>query len=92
MRISPRIVLAAIGLLAPLAQGEIIVIDGNVQLREAAVATPTRGMTMHAVEEKFGAPATRSEAVGQPPITRWDYPGFSVYFEKDRVIHAVVHG
>jgi hypothetical protein len=28
-------------------------------------------------------------AVEQPPITRWDYPAFSVYFEHDRVIHAV---
>jgi len=34
-------------------------------------------------------PAERHEAVGQPPITRWDYPTFSVYFENDRVIHAV---
>ena len=30
--------------------------------------------------------------VGQPPITRWDYPHFSVFFEKDRVIHAVALG
>jgi hypothetical protein len=28
--------------------------------------------------------------VGAPPITRWDYPNFSVFFEGDRVIHAVV--
>ncbi len=26
----------------------------------------------------------------QPPITRWDYDAFSVYFENDHVIHAVV--
>jgi hypothetical protein len=47
-------------------------------------------MTMQAVEKKFGAPAARHEAVGEPPISRWDYHGYTVFFEKDRVIHAVV--
>ena len=41
------------------------------------------------VEKAYGQPAERHDAVGQPPITRWDYPTFSVYFENDRVIHAV---
>ena len=52
------------------------------------------GMSMTAVESSYGAPSQRHAAVGgsiaeQPPITRWDYPAFSVYFENDRVIHAV---
>ena len=51
-------------------------------------------MSMTAVESTYGAPSQRHAAVGgsvaeQPPITRWDYPAFSVYFEHDRVIHAV---
>jgi hypothetical protein len=50
---------------------------------------PRAGMSMNAVESTYGAPADRRSAVGQPPITRWDYSGFSVYFEHDRVIHAV---
>ena len=29
-------------------------------------------------------------ALGNPPITRWDYPQFSVYFENDRVLHTVL--
>jgi len=45
---------------------------------------------MRAVEAKFGVPATRHEAVGEPPISRWDYHGYTVFFEKDRVIHTVV--
>jgi len=53
---------------------------------------PARGMTMEKVEAKFGAPANRVPAVGEPPISRWEYPGFVVYFEKDRVIHAVATG
>jgi hypothetical protein len=51
---------------------------------------PERGMRMNAVEARYGAPASRYPAVGQPPITRWDYPGFVVYFENDRVLHAVI--
>jgi hypothetical protein len=50
---------------------------------------PTRGLTMAKVEAKFGAPTERSAAVGTPPITRWEYPGFVVYFEHEYVIHSV---
>lgn len=55
----------------------------------SAAERPRTGSSMAAVEARFGAPASRSAAVGQPPITRWDYPGFVVYFEHDHVIHAV---
>lgn len=50
---------------------------------------PTRGMTQASVQSRFGAPEARRAAVGEPPISRWDYSGFIVYFEYDRVIHAV---
>ena len=56
----------------------------------AAVERPNRGSTMSAVQSRFGEPVTRHAAVGQPPITRWDYPRFAVYFENDRVLHAVI--
>lgn len=90
----PLILLAvsALGALSPAAQAELILVDGQVALRQADVPTPNRGMTMRGVEERFGAPETRVAAVGQPPITRWDYPSFSVYFENDRVLHTVVRG
>jgi len=71
------------------ALAETIVVDDQVKLRESQVERPDRGMTMSAVEKRFGAPTSRHPTVGQPPITRWDYAGFSVFFEKDRVIHAV---
>lgn len=57
----------------------------------APVATPARGATMSKVEAQFGAPAERHGAVGNPPITRWDYATFSVFFEHDHVIHSVIH-
>jgi len=50
---------------------------------------PTRGMTQAAVQSKYGAPAAVKPAVGDPPITRWEYGSFVVYFEYDKVIHAV---
>jgi hypothetical protein len=75
----------------PLA-AETVVVDGQVQLRNASAELPRRGISMAQVEERFGAPKTRHAAVGQPPITRWDYEGFSVYFEHQLVIHAVTHG
>jgi hypothetical protein len=52
---------------------------------------PGRGMTKEMVEEKFGAPTERVEPVGDPPITRWVYGNFTVYFEYDRVIHSVLN-
>lgn len=72
------------------ALAETVVVDDQVMLRDSGLARPARGMTMKSVEAKFGAPQERHPAVGTPPITRWDYQGFSVFFEKDRVIHAVV--
>lgn len=54
-----------------------------------APSMPTRGMRMAEVEKLFGAPREKSAAVGKPPISRWDYDGFSVYFEYDHVIHAI---
>jgi hypothetical protein len=50
---------------------------------------PDRGQSMASVEARFGVPDSRSAAVGQPPITRWSYPNFTVYFEHDHVVHAV---
>jgi hypothetical protein len=55
----------------------------------ASVAAPSRGMSMADVERKFGAPSAKVAPVGQPPISRWAYPGFVVFFEYDHVVHAV---
>ena len=77
------------GLGAASAMAETMVIDDQVQIRDSTVDKPKRGITMTQVEAKFGAPLTKHDAVGAPPITRWDYAGFAVFFEHDRVIHAV---
>jgi len=54
-----------------------------------APGKPTRGMSQASVESSFGAPQSSRQAVGDPPITRWEYPGFVVFFEFDKVIHSV---
>lgn len=53
------------------------------------IAKPALGMTMSAVKAQFGSPVTQSPARGEPPIIRWEYNGFVVYFESDVVIHSV---
>lgn len=62
----------------------------------AGEALPKRGETKAQVEARFGAPGQRVDPVGgdhprRPAIHRWVYPKFTVYFERDRVIHAVVN-
>jgi hypothetical protein len=78
------------------ATAETVVVNDQVQVRDAQMDLPKRGSTMGDVEKRFGAPVTRHPTVGgaphQPPITRWDYNGFSVVFERDRVIDSVVMG
>lgn len=52
-------------------------------------AGPKRGTSMKQVEAKFGKAMKVHPTKGKPPITRWDYPEFSVYFESNSVIHTV---
>lgn len=71
------------------ANADTLLLDG-VQVAEATrLERPARGESQARVEERFGTPAEAAAAVGEPPISRWEYPGFTVYFEYDRVIHAV---
>ena len=50
---------------------------------------PHRGMTMEQVKQSFGEPIKTIAPVGKPPISRWVYDGFIVYFEDGHVIHAL---
>lgn len=91
----PKISILLAGLLLTItaAQAEVISIADpryDVPNSESGVLRPTQGMNMTQVEQKFGAPETKVPAVGDPPISRWVYPEFSVFFEYDKVIHSVV--
>jgi hypothetical protein len=83
-------VLATGASLAGLAQADIVAVDSGIAVKESDGVAPSRGMTMSQVSSKFGAPVTKVPAVGKPPISRWEYPGFVVYFEGEHVIHSVV--
>ncbi|MFQ6004753.1 MAG: hypothetical protein ACE5OQ_04545 [Woeseia sp.] len=94
--ISARIVigcLVAVGSLAGAANAQTLEMEGTVNADQTAYeesGRPTRGMTQARVEALYGAPQNIEAAVGDPPISRWHYEKFVVYFEYDRVIHAVL--
>lgn len=58
---------------------------------DSGLLRPRSGVSMDRVEERFGAPQSVLGPVGEPPITRWVYPGYTVYFEHRNVINVVVH-
>ncbi|MGH8214766.1 MAG: hypothetical protein ACREPZ_03625 [Rhodanobacteraceae bacterium] len=63
--------------------------------QENRMNLPTRGMSMAQVEHEYGAPlkvlATRGgSSKHQPPIHRWEYTKYIVYFEYKHVIHSVL--
>jgi len=64
--------------------------DGTVAV-DRVRAEPPRGLSRKQVLKRIGAPRLTAGPVGDPPISRWDYPGFSVYFEGGHVLHTVVH-
>lgn len=78
----------ALGVAAPVL-AETLAIDGQVTIKPATVETPQRGISMEAVQAKFGEPSNKTSPVGNPPITKWFYPNFVVVFENDKVLHAV---
>jgi hypothetical protein len=84
-------VLAAIGIAVGLAVVPARADELQMPAAPARQATvlPERGASMAQVEQRFGVPTQRISPVGQPPIARWVYPSFVVYFEGNLVIHAV---
>ncbi len=71
-------------------QAETVAIPLGQQGKAWQVETPRKGITKVAVEAQYGAPDKRGDPVGDPPISKWDYAQFTVYFEHDHVIHSVV--
>ncbi len=64
--------------------------------QERAFHLPTRGLSMGQVESRYGAPTSKLAPAGgdsrwHPTINRWVYADYTVYFERDRVIDAVMN-
>ena len=83
--------LLLLGLSATLSAETVKIPDGTTETTEYSIQLPGRGMSMETVLNRFGEPVEKSSAVGEPPITKWTYNGFTVYFESEFVIHAVVN-
>lgn len=69
---------------------QVIKIDGNPPVVAQRGDLPKRGMSQKQVRSKYGEPVQRKAPVGKPPISSWQYPDFTVYFEGPWVLHTVV--
>jgi len=87
-----RNIIIALVLLFPFGlQADVLKInDHGAEVKQLANA-PVRGMTKSTVRKRYGEPISKKAPVGKPPISRWDYPGYSVFFEHHIVLHTVVH-
>jgi hypothetical protein len=82
------IALAALGGITLPLQADVLLIE---EVRTAESMTlPVNGMSQADVRARFGDPARTYAPVGDPPITRWDYADWSVYFEYDKVLWPVL--
>ena len=62
----------------------------------ASMARPMRGMSMAMVEQRFGAPSEKLDRRGGqkpqwPVIDRWQYPQYTVYFARGRLVDVVLN-
>ena len=68
---------------------DVLIID---EVRQAGrMDLPKNGQSKAVIEAKFGAPAQKTSAVGDPPISSWKYDKYSVYFEYELVLFSVLH-
>ena len=63
--------------------------------QEQHMNLPRRGRTMAQVEREYGPPLRKLQTRGgdtakHPPIHRWEYANYIVYFERNHVIHSVI--
>lgn len=97
MRKDLLIIALGLFLAAGPAAADVLAIPEEDPADQPAIQLPAKGSTMGEVEKKYGPPRAKQPTVGgntpeHPPITRWDYDGFLVIFERDRVIDAVIPG
>lgn len=79
-----------IGLLLPVTlPADVLLIE---EVRQAGrMEVPDNGLTTADVRARFGDPLKEHPPVGDPPITRWEYEKWSVYFEHNVVLFTVLH-
>jgi hypothetical protein len=87
-RLTLQLAALAFSLTSPCWAEQIAIPVGSQQ--GAQVQMPGKGVSMSQVLSRYGEPEHKTGPVGQPPISTWDYPSFTVYFEHDHTIHSVV--
>lgn len=55
------------------------------------ISKPAHGQSMEDVTKTFGDPLEKTHTIGNPPINRWRYEKYTVYFEQNIVIHSVIN-
>lgn len=83
---------ALVGFAPAPAKAEILLVERVAASR--SLVMPARGLSMGQIEARHGSPTAKLAPVGgghplRPPITRWVYPAYIVYFERNKVIDAV---
>jgi outer membrane protein assembly factor BamE (lipoprotein component of BamABCDE complex) len=68
---------------------EIRIPVGEQAKDQATVDMPSKGMSKERVRNLFGDPLEEIPPKGNPPISRWKYQEFTVYFDSNAVIHSV---
>ena len=61
----------------------------SIVYAQLATSEPQRGEIADSVLARLGEPTKKHRPVGDPPISRWVYEDFTVYFEGTYVIHTV---
>ncbi|WP_193164085.1 hypothetical protein [Microbulbifer hainanensis] len=79
---------AALFAFALCARAETIEVPVGSQGNDAPVKE-MRGLKKEDVSALLGDPIGIQGPVGEPAITRWEYPGFYVYFERNVALHTV---
>ena len=85
---------ATLAFIAPLSVADVLLLEAINEApanNNEGLPRPRTGQTMDTVRSRFGAPAQEIPWVGEPPISRWIYDDFTVYFEHEHVINTVVH-
>ncbi|AMX02625.1 hypothetical protein [Microbulbifer thermotolerans] len=84
----PLLISAAVLSLSFGARAESLQVPVGAQGSEVHVEQ-LRGLKKDQVNARLGEPLSIEGPVGDPAITRWEYPDFYVYFEWDVALHTV---
>lgn len=93
-QLAPTLLISALLLTVLPATADVLLfetIEGAPANRAEGVPRPKSGQGMDTVQKRYGDPIQKKPWVGDPPITRWVYNQYTVYFEHNKVITSVVH-